>query len=844
MTKNCDFVNCKGLHFGHLNIRSLWNKFNLVKPMVQPSNLSIMSISETWLNPNLTNNLIHIPRYVCYRQDRMWMENNLPKKGGGVCCYVKNDICASDTEINRFNRSTKDIEILWITLNIPNCKKIIIANIYRPPQGNVKIFCDLLDNMVEEINTGNKSYEFFILGDFNINYKASTNPQTKTLKWFEQRSGMKQIISDTTRYSNNNSCIDLIFTNSTSAYKKGTLDVNLSDHEMIFTTRKHIKKENNPTSFQGRSYKNYNEALFLDQLSACDWNILYQQNDPEIAWNILETNVRNVIDNMCPMQTFFVKYLKDPWISQEIMEAIKDKDMLLSIAKRTDRQIDWIAARRRRNEVKNIVKNAKSDFIKENLDRYGNDSKKFWKTIRDVVPSSKNTNNTKIALKNSSGEIIENPKTLSNEMNKFFTSIGPNLAKNMRDPWTYAGVTIHENIDDITTNNEEVSKLLKDININKSSAIKGISSKILKPALTLLVHQLTFIYNLCFQKNIFPKKWKEATVTPLPKDGDLSQCTNYRPISQLPLPGKILEQIIHNRIDTFCNTNNILNENQGGFRKNHSTISTVANFTNNLYNAINVKKYSLVTFIDFSKAFDTVNHDILIKKLGKIGIRGNCQNLILNYLSERSQKTVVNDVESDYESVICGVPQGSVLGPLLFLIYVNDLCDNIENCETYLYADDTVLVANEPDIYTAHLHLQHDLDNVANWCKGNKLSINVKQKKSMLLGTRSMVKNHNPPKLKIQDVDLDYVFQYKYLGVIIDEILSFRAHLNNTIKLVAHKISLLNKLRFYITEEAATRIYKTMILPYMDYGDIFFINANSDQIKKLQTLQNKAIELV
>ena len=172
-----------------------------------------------------------------------------------------------------------------------------------------------------------------------------------------------------------------------------------------------------------------------------------------------------------------------------------------------------------------------------------------------------------------------------------------------------------------------------------------------------------------------------------------------------------------------------MNENQGGFRKNHSTISTVASFTDNLYNAMNIKNYSLVTFIDFSKAFDTVNPNILIKKLQRLGIRGKSLKLISNYLFNRYQKTVVNDIESDYKRITCGVPQGSVLGPLLFLIYINDLCGVIQNCKPYLYADDTVLVTNAPDLLTAHMHLQNDLNNVPNWCKGNKLSINVNKTK-------------------------------------------------------------------------------------------------------------------
>ena len=179
-----------------------------------------------------------------------------------------------------------------------------------------------------------------------------------------------------------------------------------------------------------------------------------------------------------------------------------------------------------------------------------------------------------------------------------------------------------------------------------------------------------------------------------------------------------------------------------------------------------------------------------------------------------------------------------------FLIYINNLCNVIENCAPYLYADNTVLVANATDIYDAHYRLQGDLDSVAYWCRKNKLSINIKKTKSMIVGTRSMVKKHAAiPKLKITGIPLDFVFQYKYLGVTIDEILSFNAHLNNTIKLVAHTNFLLHKIKYYITDEAAIKVYKSMILPYLDYGDIFYMNANSIQVKKLQTLQNRALKI-
>ena len=215
-----------------------------------------------------------------------------------------------------------------------------------------------------------------------------------------------------------------------------------------------------------------------------------------------------------------------------------------------------------------------------------------------------------------------------------------------------------------------------------------------------------------------------------------------------------------------------------------------------LFKAINHKNFSIATYIDFSKAFDTVDYQILLRKLNRVGIEGNVKKLIKNYLENRQQKTIANDIEFGFVYTACGVPQGSVLDLLLFLIYINDLCGVIKRCDIFLYADDTVLVTNEPDIYTAHMNLQRDLDNVANWCKGNRLSINIRKTKSMVIGTRSMVKRRNViPRLKIDAYGktIDYFFQYKYLGVIVDETLSFHNHLKNTIKSVAHKVFLFHK---------------------------------------------------
>ena len=204
---------------------------------------------------------------------------------------------------------------------------------------------------------------------------------------------------------------------------------------------------------------------------------------------------------------------------------------------------------------------------------------------------------------------------MANKMNNYFTTIGPSLAANMNDPWVYSGPLVDFELNNIFhVERVELLKIIQDIDITKSSAIEFISSKILKDALITLVEEFRYILNLSFRQSVFPDKWKIAQITPLPKDGDPSLCNNYRPISLLPLPGKIAEKIVHTRLSNYLETNEIMNKKQGGFRKNNSTINFVSEFTQEFFTAINSTEISLTTFIDFSKAFDTVNHTILIKK--------------------------------------------------------------------------------------------------------------------------------------------------------------------------------------------------------------------------------------
>ena len=468
------------------------------------------------------------------------------------------------------------------------------GNIYRPPKGDINNFCAFLLDKIEKIKSL-ANCEIFILGDFNINYFNKRDPHTRALMWLENVTGFKQLTKDVTRFSANNSCLDLILTDSEHVKNCGTLDVNLSDHEMIFVTRKMDSIIHKKTEFVGRSYRKYDKEKFTQNLQLCNWDNFYSTDNPDYAWELMYDYIKVEIDIMCPQKHFKIKNKKDPWISDELLEQIKDKDNLLKKAKKSNKQEDWDEARRLRNQTKANIRVAKAEFIKSKLEENHKDAKKFWKSLSDLIGNNGKQTNV-INLIDQSDNNVEHDKT-ADFINDFFVSIGPTLARNYNKSWTYQGQIYNCVFPDMLTNEEEVLKLCKEIQETKSSAIDSLSSMILKHALLALIPQLNFLLNLSLKSGKFPQIWKQAVVIPLAKEGDTSNVGNYRPISLLPLPGKILEKIVHDRLMSFLEANNILNKNQGGFRKKLSTTDTIVKFTPEIFSAMNNKETAFVTFI-------------------------------------------------------------------------------------------------------------------------------------------------------------------------------------------------------------------------------------------------------
>ena len=654
--------------------------------------------------------------------------------------------------------------------------------------------------------------------------------------------GNLPLINDFTRKSLNSTCIDQIFTNSDVISNSGVINLNISDHFAVYCTRKKMPSLKIKKSFVGRSYRNYIKEDFQDSIINVDWTSFYASRDTIKCWDIMEATIINVIDKMCPIKTFKVSASQDPWITNELLEEIRDKDLALKKARRTHRDDHWSFARNERNRVGRLVELARKDLFHEEERNSTGDPNRFWRNISSCLPN-KTSQKSDIILTDKATDCKIDTNDAPEHINTFFANIGNNLAKNFKHDWSPSNFPNSDSeITDIHTDFEEVHTLCKEINTSKSSAIDLLSTKILKDAFLVLTLQLVYLFNLSLQTGIFPPKWKMATVVPLFKGGARDDVSNYRPISLLPLPGKILEKIVHSKVSLFLEENNLLCGDQYGFRKNRSTTHSIVNLTNSIFDAINNNETCLAIFIDLKKASDTVNHRILLLKLERVGIKGDLLRWISNYLHKRSQRTFANNILSSTLSISCGVPQGSFLGPLFFILYINDVKEYINNINIGLYADDTVLYSCNAYWVQAQKDLQLELNKFVEWSDKNELTINTQKTKFMVFGFRSKVKRAKNASLKIANAYIQQVPSFKYLGFTLDPVLSFANHISTLLSIVTHKSYVIGKIRIYTSEYSAIWIYKAMLLPYFDYADIVYDRARQLDLDKLQRVQNKCLK--
>ena len=478
----------------------------------------------------------------------------------------------------------------------------------------------------------------------------------------------------------------------------------------------------------------------------------------------------------------------------------------------------------------------KLDSVKDNLT-------KTWKILNSITTRNKQKETVDEIFCNNT--IVRDPNQIANKFNHFFANIGPDLAKKISPvPETFNQFLSARNPKSIffkPTDDPEIRQILLSLKNSYSVGYDNLSVNIIKTCSDELARPLSMIFNKSMVEGIVPDDLKIAKIIPVYKSEDKKIISNYRPISILSAFSKILERLVYNRLLDFINKNNILSKNQYGFRKNISTSMALLDLVDKISTSIENNKFTIGIFIDLAKAFDTVNHNILLNKLYHYGVRGIPFDWFKSYLANRHQYVYLNEVRSIKLPIICGVPQGSILGPLLFLLYINDLSTVTKLLTFIMFADDTNIFISGKDLNNITSITNTELKNISTWFSANLLSLNIKKTNYILFGN----KKHPDISLSINNENIARVYQTKFLGVIIESHLKWNAHITSISNKISKTIGILNKAKHILATNHLKMLYRSLIEPYLNYCCIVWASpVKNSSLETLFKLQKRSVRTI
>lgn len=817
MGSRTQFSNFK---IGHLNTRSLLPSFLDFSDMLLQNSFDVFFVSETWLSQDIPSHLVSIPNYRLFRKDR-------EGRGGGVAAYVNNQLNCEIININL--PSITDIEHLWINFRV-NKSSIALGVVYRPPQNNITNCIEAFDNIISYLMP---SYDTVLMtGDVNINLFNLNNPLTSCCDSY----GLSQIIDEPTRITQYSSTlIDPVFINNVDIIKNfGTLNADtISDHRLVFCeiTLKTFRRKSKMHTY--RDFRHFDQQQFDDDLNSVPWHeILYIQTiDDKIRF--LTDNILCLFDIHAPTRTARMNKPHSPWLTEAIRCIIKEKENAFTKYKQNKTNVNWENYKTARNYAVAAVRREKAAYLKY-LEKH--DTAKLWKSL-NIMNIHKKENS---ALPDN----LSDPTAINNF---FLSSFNLNPATPNTVNFYRNNKYNNNNFTFNLTDNENIYKIIKGIKSN-AAGYDLVTLQMIKLCLPSILIYITHIVNCCLETGYFPSAWKQTIVCPLPKVKNPSQINDLRPISLVPVLSKILERVVREQLEEYLNSNKIIPSHQSGFRSGHSTTTALINISDNILKALDEKLAVISVFLDFSKAFDRVNHALLCAKLKYYGLDEISLNFFACYLQQRSQFVRTQLGTSSTELVVSGVPQGSVLGPLLFLLYTADISAGLRVMDTYAYADDIQLM------YTFHpTNAQHasncvntDLNILTNYCKNNALQINALKTSAMLFCGKHIYEYLTSNiHIYINNEEIAFVEKVKSLGLILDKNFKFTDHVNMLIKKSYVSLRILYANKNIINYKIRKKLCECTILPMLNYCNLIYYSC-LDVItrNRLQKIQNTCCRLI
>ena len=810
----------------HINCRSL-NKDKKLLIEAESDNFDILTLSETWLNDKHSDDEVSLEGF--HKPIRKDRQNN--RVGGGVAIFVKiGHFCKhrSDLEID-------ELEAVWIETRI-NKKSYIVGSFYRPPNAS-NDYWNLIEQSIHRANSMNST--MIILGDFNSDFNQPNRKFLDILNMFH----LQQLVDSNTRITENSAtCLDLILTQNRDFVKHiEILPEICSDHCcpcLSINLNTYIESSSFKRTFY--DYSKLKSDKFHNLLNQVNLDSIL--NNPQIDIDKSAKDFCQIFfDIACkciPTKIITISSYDKPFVDDELKSAFETRYKLYKIAKRTDQPQDWTNYRQFRNRVTHLVRRKKDDYDNK-LDKKVSDNKnfgnkEFYKLLKQFM--NKKGKNDDIPPIEFEGNIYSSNLEKANLLNNHF--IRQSTLDNINDDVPDIQQSVNE-ITHINITPNEVLAIINKLDKNKASGPDKIHNRLLISASNLISEPLAKFFTRCIRLGKFPSCWKLAHVTPLLKKHPSNLCTNYRPISLISCVGKLFERCVHSQIFQFLSENNVLTQSQSGFIPGDSTTNQLMIIYDNICKAYDDRVTSQSIFFDISKAFDKVWHKGLLHKLFAIGVRGQLYNWFKDYLSSRQQCVVLKGKQSDFLTIQSGAPQGSVLGPLLFLIYINDITHNIESI-IKLFADDTSISLALRNPFRRAEILNADLERINNWAKKWKIKFNAD--KTELL-------NFKRDNLAIQQLTFDNsvlndIDVHKHLGLTIQSDCKWDSHIRNLIQKINLLLSFFKSFKYRLSRKALNQMYKSFILPHFDYCDIIYDNCTQAQSESLENLHLDGIRTI
>ena len=830
----------------HPNLDS--NKIFELHAFIYKNNPDVIILNETWLKPSILNTEILPNDYNVYRLDRSLQShpidllnpNKFRRNGGGVLIAVNNKL----TLQSKLIPVKCAAELLAVELTLPDCTKIIISTCYRV--GTLGISnCKEIMNTLNKLSRKKMLRKFVVIGDFNlknVNWNAgngiiSTNSlENEFLNGFADL-GLLQCIDAPTH--NKGKTLDILLTKS----KQYITDLKVIDTERYcisdhFAVTFKISQTVTRKPRVKRTCFNYEKANWNDlnnDLNNINWDITLDCQEPDIMWSNFKNAVLDKVNVHIPKFTIKSEY-QLPWFDSECYAKCKDKDKLHKIYKTKKTLTSEIKFKTARKEFKTLIKSKmRANLVSDNRNIL---HKKFWSHVKSTTKLTRIPEVVSYGGKTAS-DSIEKAKMFNEYFRRQFSEAS-NYSINIDFQ--------NDRSFDIDFSESRIKSILSALNVNKAQGPDGINGAVLKHCSDSLVYPLSKMFNLVYNVGCIPSEWKTSNVVPVHKKDDKSDIENYRPISLISLVMKVFERVLYEEL--LNRTEDKIDPRQHGFLRNKSCNTNLLSFTNSVAFTLHDKIGVDVVYFDFAKAFDTVTHDLILNKLkNQYKIDGNLLKLFVNYLQGRKQRVILDNSSSEYIDVLSGVPQGSILGPLLFILFINDIYMGLDNDTNIgLYADDTKIWRN---IYSEHdcAILQKDINTLYDWSIKNRMHFHPEKCKILQIHNNEPLCTKLLPLAKhhyfINGEFIEFIECQRDLGVLVNSRFKWDDHQQKVLNKAHQMLGITKRTCHFIIDRRKRRsLYLSLVRSQFEHCSSIWRPNTDTEISIFEKLQKKAVKWI